>query len=224
MRYILLIATLALLYSCNPRQSRLSETCVDSLVMEDRTYYLDSITEKVYNAVKYTFPLASDTTPFDPAVVIMNRDSITIQVQDRQVVFNNDSSDNDSYANYRYIKTLGNLGYVHIEGDFYEWSYDYLVNLNDGTQQEFWEEPLFSPDRKSIISYSSCLDTEEMPNGIQYFKLDGNGINMIFEINIPDWEPSEIKWESDTSIVIKRAKLDKNAKRHFDYLRMKFKD
>ncbi len=60
MRYILLIATLALLYSCNPRQSRLSETCVDSLVMEDRTYYLDSITEKVYNAVKYTFPLALD--------------------------------------------------------------------------------------------------------------------------------------------------------------------
>jgi len=222
--YLILLVLLVIMGSCGPNSSKLSSLCVDSLVMEHKTYYLDSITEKTYKEVKYIFPLSTDTAPMDPTTVIINRDSITVVSQDGPVVFNNDSTDSDAYANYQYVKTLDKIGFVHIQGSFYEWTYDYLVNLQSGTQQEFWMEPLFSPNRRAIISYSGCMETDEMPNGIQYFKVEHGEINKIFEVNIPDWEPNEIKWESDTSIVIKRAKLDKNFKKHFDYVRMVIKD
>ena len=224
MKFTTFIALTLLACACSRQSEKTSGTGTDTLVINNKVYYLDSIPESVYNSVAYVFPAGSDTVARDTSVVSISIGRLVVKSAHKPVVFRNDTSDTDTTARYEYKHTYGQLGFVHIQGLFYEWSSEFLINLKSGTKSEFWQAPLFSPGHKLVLSYSADLEGEMMANGIQLYKLENGEIVKVFERELDKWEPEEIRWESDTSIVIRRAKLDSLDNKHIDFVRMKLKD
>ncbi len=218
------ITMIILVIACNRQSEKTAGAGNDTLVINNKVYYLDSIPESVYNSVVYSFPGRGDTVSRDTSVVSITVDRIIVKSAEKPVVFRNDTSDTDTTARYEYKHTYGQLGFVHIQGLFYEWSSEFLINLKSGTKSEFWQAPLFSPGHKLVLSYSADLEGEMMANGIQLYKLENGEIVKVFERELDKWEPEEIRWESDTSIVIRRAKLDSLDNKHIDFVRMRLKD
>jgi hypothetical protein len=224
MKYLGSIIFLLALSACNGDQND-SESikCYDSLQINNKTICLDSISESYFKKNRFSFPLRNDTAKIDSSLVQFLSNGILIKTKAKDVVFKNDTSDTDSRVIYYYQKTLLSLGYIHIQGIYYEWTRDFLINLESGKETEFWENPIFSPNRKWILSYSGDLESGEMPNGIQLFSNNAGTITRVFENEITNWAPDDIKWEADTVLLIKRKKLDQNYKESYDYVKMSIK-
>jgi hypothetical protein len=230
MKPIMLIITVALgLLSCNNKlekqqesQSKKSKSFVDTLSINNIVYQLDSISEFTYNSVRPYNLIKSKS--IDTNLIKISKDGIAIVTAGKIVMYKNDTAHNESLEEYRYVDTYPEIGSVHIKATYWEWFRDFLVSLKSGKEIELWGNPIVSPNKKYVISNSADLVACEMPNGIQLFKIVEGGFKKIFEKEIENWEPYEIKWESDTSIVIKIAKLDNSYSRHFSYRRMILKE
>jgi hypothetical protein len=186
----------------------------DSLLIGDNIVYLDSIFENDFKKIKTIKQKYADTS-----IVKIFKDSIVIKTASKNVVYRNDSSDSDSMARYELISIMPDPGYVHIKGFHWEWTTDRFINLKSGTETHFWDNPVLSPDKQKVIAYSCDIEAGFMPNGIQLFKINQDTIINLFEKEIDNWGPEEVKWESDTSLVIKRLSLDKDMQPKYDYLR-----
>lgn len=220
----LITGLLCFTISCkNKKQVNTSQSKVrDSLVINNKVYYLDSISESYYNSITNKYPQSKDTLPIDTSRIKILKNEITVLLENGDsLTFSNDTSESEEYAIYSYKYTITPLKYVYLHSDCWEWTHDFYVNFVDGVQVDFMQEPIFSPSRKKIVSSCGDLESGEMPNGIQLFSIENNEIVKVFQIDLEDWEPFEIKWLNDSEIIIKRAFLDDNDKRTFDYKRMK---
>lgn len=225
MRYFLFLGVILFICSCKPDAVELSSNPYDSLVTGKKVYYLDSVTESDFISAKYVFPLANDTVSIDTTRIKESLEGIKIFLQNNDsVVLKNDTSDGENYVTYHYKKTLSEINFVHIQGTYYEWTSDFLINLKDGRKTRMWEYPIFSPNRKLFICYSSDLESGEMVNGIQLFSLKDGMIQNVFEKELIDWAPNEIKWSSDSTLLIRRERYDENHNSVMDYVRMKIKE
>jgi hypothetical protein len=195
----------------------------DTLMINNRVYYLDSISKATYYSVSTEDLIGETIMAADQSEIKINQDSIIIFTKNKcMVVFRNGALDGESRAVYEYISSFKQYDLVYIHGNFWEGTKDYLINLKNGSKTTLWRFPLFSPSGKYILSYSADLEIMEMYNGIQLFKNTDGIIEPVFSKLIDNWEPYEIKWETDSTILIKRAKFDSKHEEHFfDYLRMK---
>ncbi len=214
---VLLIGTL-LFFSCRLPKTSVTDKIIhkDSLTINGKIYYLDSISKSTFQHVKNVLI----TKKPDTSILMIQKESLVIKANDRIVVFKNDTTESEHSAFYNYKSFLPESGYIHIEGIHWEWTSDCFVNLKNGSETYFWDNPIISPNNKLLISYSYDLVAGFMVNGIQLYRIDTDTISNIFEIEIANWGPEEIKWDTDTSIVIKRAVLDQNMEASNDYLRM----
>jgi hypothetical protein len=221
MNYLSLIGLFFWIISFHPKSDNKVIGNRDSLMINDKAYFLDSITESYYNSVTDKGEIKS----IDTSIIKIYPDSITIKTSEKLVVLKNDTSVSESFKKYRYEGTFSGIGFVHIHGDFWESSGDLLISLKNGTINFFWGRPKLSPDQSMIISYNVDLGPRYMSNGIQLFKVENGPIKNVFETEIENWGPKEIKWESDSTILIKRVKVDftNEYKEFFDYRRMKIK-
>jgi hypothetical protein len=106
------------------------------------------------------------------------------------------------------------LGFYHsikkhlIRTIYYEGvKYVLIGNYNDDTQ--IWNIPIFSSDFKYFLAYKSN-GLEGEPTGLQIWEVVKNEyspedleIRKIFELNQLLFDPTETKWDSDNSILIK---------------------
>jgi hypothetical protein len=225
MRHILTLAIIILAFGCNSKKedSKQSDSHpIDSLTIENRTVYLDSITLSEFETTHSDGIKNIDSLSIDTTKIIVKHDTILILPKTgKKVVFANDTIEGENMVTYKYLKTIKLCNIVEIEATYWEWSRIFLVSLNTGKQTELWDFPNFSPNKKYIISSSGGLESGEMPNGFQLYKIENNDIKLVFEKEIDNWIPDEIKWKSDSTILIKRAKLDKNDNRTYDYLKTK---
>lgn len=191
----------------------------DSLQIGDTLFYLDSISENDF--LKIQNPGYEEG--IDTSIVKVFKDSIQIKAKNKLVVLSNYTPEGESMAYYYFKAMIPSPGYVHIEGIHWESTSDSYINLKNGSETNFWDNPLLSPDKQSIIAWSCDIEIGYMFNGIQFFKVNSDSITQIFEMHIDEWCPYKIKWESDSSLVIKRMKLDKDGERVYDYVRMNLK-
>jgi len=225
MKRIYLMILVALTVSCNQKtgSNKISKESRDTLIINNKTYYLDSISEQEFNSVSYQFPSETDTIALDTSLINIAKDSIIIKTKNKIVTLKNDTTMNDTYAKYKYLKTYNNIGFVHLKGSFWEWTEDILVNLSDGEITSLVSNPIISPDKKLLISYNVDLIAQFMMNGIELYNIENGRLEKVFIKEISSWGPEEIKWESNKSIVIKRKKVDfasQNFTEHFDFRRM----
>ena len=225
MRHILILTIIILAFGCSSKKEDSKQTNplpIDSLTIENRTFYFDSITLSEFESTNYDGIKNIDTLSVDTTKVFVKHDTILILPKNgKEVIFANDTTEGETMVTYKYLKTIKLGDLVEIEATYWEWSRIFLVSLNTGKQYEFWDFPNFSPNKEYIISSSGGLESGEMPNGFQLYKIENNDLKLIFEKEIDNWIPSEIKWKSDSTILIKRAKLDKNYDRTYDYLKTK---
>ena len=220
MKNLLLLGLILTIVSCNPKPATRSKNFGDTLLINNKVYQLDSISELTYNSKSVT-PLIMST---DSTFIKISSDSIILRTNDRVVTYKNDTIHNESMVKYHCVGIYPEIGFIHVKAAYWEWTRDFLVNFKDGHETELWSDPIVSPNKSQIISNSADLVATEMPNGIQLFKLENGELKKVFEKEIIKWEPYEIKWESDTSIFIKVAKLDNEYNRHFSYKRMIIKE
>jgi hypothetical protein len=193
---------------------------IDSLIIDKSTFYFDQISLSEYESIRYDGNKKIDTIIIDSSQIFINNDRIAIYPQKgHSVVFENDTSDNETRVVYKFIQVIKSCNLVQIEAIYYEWRRIILVSLNTGKQTELWDLPNFSPNKNYMISSSADLVSGEMPNGIQLFSIENNEIKLKFEVEIENWEPEEINWFNDSIIYIKRAKLDSSYNKTFDYVK-----
>lgn len=143
----------------------------------------------------------------------------------------------DSYRRqYNYVGQFKNIGLYIVEGNFWEHSEYYLIDKRTGTQIVTWYKPIISPTDKYIANISMPFGLEGAPNGIQIWRIEKNinnesepiTITKYFELDQQIWVPEEFVWESDYSLLLKVAGIDKYlygkgepSANDFYYLRLK---
>jgi hypothetical protein len=219
--YLGLIGFFIWMCLCNPQPVHSQVINRDTLLINDKIYFLDSIPESYYNSITDN----SEITSIDTSIIKIYPNSITIKTSEKLVVLKNDTSVSESFKKYHYEGSFSGIGFVHILGYFWESSGDLLINLKNGNITFFWGSPKLSPDQSMIVSGNVDLGPMYMPNGIQLFQIKNSQIINVFETEIENWGPKEIKWESDSSIVIKRVKVDfaGGYKEYYDYRKMKIR-
>jgi hypothetical protein len=211
--------------SCNQKNISDKIENRDTILINNKMFFLDSISESEFKNMSLDFPKQNDTLPIDTTIVKINKDFIKVLTQTGSIDFKIDTSLTDNYAKYIYKGIWKEVNIVHIAGGFMESSADFLISLKNGQKTMLWGNPKLSPDKTKVLSYSYDLQAGFINNGIQMYNFGINGqLNKIYECEIKNWGPVEIKWESDTSILIKRAKLDNEMQEHFDFKRMIIKN
>lgn len=206
MKNLLLIGLILFIVSCiscNTKSRIISKNFIDTILINNQIYQLDSISELEYNSVKTKNLILTS----DSALIKITNHCIMIQANDTIVTYKNDTIHNESMVKYHYAGIYPEIGFIHIRAMYWEWSRDLLVKIKDGRETVLWGNPIVSPNKKYIISNSADLVATEMPNGIQLFKLESGDLVNIFEKEIINWEPYEIKWESDTSHTITNFRI-----------------
>ncbi len=211
-----------ILTSCGNIKHEENGLCVDTLFINKTSVCLNSISKDYFDSTKSHLLTQSDKIPIDTTVIKITSSEILIKTKGDPIRFKNDTTDCETSAKYQYQTTYTFPKYIHIKGIFWEWTMDFLVNFTSGEIDTLWGSPLFSPHKDLIIAYSAD-ESGEMPNGIECLRIENNSAKVIFEKKISSWRPSEIKWESDSTILIKRTKIDNNDQQNVDYLRMKIK-
>jgi hypothetical protein len=139
---------------------------------------------------------------------ISKKDStLTIQCTNHQVVKLTEqcSCDGDDYIDYTYGGRLGNTPFLVFKVGYYE-KLDYLlVNLNSGKKITTWGAPELSPDGKTLIASSFDLDVGFLPNGIQYFSVGPDSLQLIWERKFETWGPEEVKWSDSQTLYVKQS-------------------
>jgi hypothetical protein len=195
---------LILLAGCHAEQAGKKIAKYDSILIGQKICYLEYISKAYFDSVDCPAFQAGDTLPYDSTVVRKEKSGLRIYLANGKNIFlRNDSSEGDSMAIYKYGLTYQKIHAVLVQVFRWDWSSFLLISLQEGRQCEMWAAPLFSPDMKYLICYSASLSGESA-NGVQLFHYsDGTG-ELVFEKNIEQWEPSEIKWASGSTLLIRR--------------------
>lgn len=138
---------------------------------------------------------------------------------------------------YYYVGQFEKIGFYIVGGSFWEHSEYYLIDKRTGRQTTTWSSPTISPSDKFIANLSMTYGLEGVPNGIQIWRIDRNENNQIEPISLSKhleldqqiWAPDDFVWESDYSLILKVAAVDKYMNEigqpnlnDFYYLRLKF--
>lgn len=89
-----------------------------------------------------------------------------------------------------------------------DWSY-IIVNLRDGKSTgRLVGIPIFSPDRKMLISYHCDIESGELDNGFQLLSFTNGQVKELCESFSDSWGPTAVKWLDNTTLVSQNQQLD----------------
>jgi hypothetical protein len=201
-------------------QTQLKPIPVDTLHDEDNHYFLWAATEQDFNVGQDIY--AGQDTSLVNAVEKENEIRLRL-TSGKEVIFQDDTVEGDDMVSYSYEAYYPDLKVWYIHADYWEDSADMLIDCQTGEETGLLGEPVISPNKKYIATYSGDLVTGFLPNGLQVLEVYKREIEPIFEIHIDKWEPSGIRWLNGSELIIKRAFLDENYNRRYDYVKLKLK-
>jgi hypothetical protein len=175
---------------------------IDTLMSENKIYYVTQISDDYYDKANDK-SLKTYKYPKDQEKIRINSDSIVIYAIDTTLVFRNEEGE-ENIADFTFKGLIPQTQFAIIDGMFWEWTESYLVGINNGQVYSIFNAPAISPDLKFIVSYNADLVAMMMSNGLQILKYENDSISIDFELEFYDWGPEEVKWENDSSLLIKR--------------------
>jgi len=205
-----------------PEEKQKLTSPIDTLIINQKIFRLEPISDSLYFSESDAY--IEGINNMDTNLVQVKNIGIKIKVADSILFLKNDTSHNESRVQYDFGKIFPELNLVQIHASYWEWSREFLINYKSGQQAILWGNPKISKNKELLLSSSADLVVLEMPNGIQLFEIRNGQIKLVFEKEISNWEPEEIKWESDTSILMRIAIVDHDYKKHFTYRRMIIKE
>ncbi len=207
------------------------KTLTDSL----QNFSITKVTE--YDFLKAKGKL-QDQILYDTALYKKNKGIIKLPTEEKWhpfVVFTDTltNTDDTNVRQYHYFGQLKEIGFYIIEGNFWEHYDCYLIDKATGKKTTIWNIPTISPNNKFIADIApSGLDGD--PIGLQIWNVAKNENNLnepptaiekYLELNEQIWEPADLVWNSNNSLILKVSSIDNynNEKiKNFYYLLLKF--
>lgn len=147
-------------------------------------------------------------------------------------------TDETDIREYQYLGQFDKIGFYIVVGSFWEHYECYLIDKRTGKQTTIWNTPIISPDDKFIANLSMAYGLEGVPNGLQIWRIDRQKNNQVepislvkhLELDQQIWAPDDFVWETDNSLILKVATVDKFMNENgqpnendFYYLRLRIK-
>lgn len=218
----------------DPSSTSEKVTAQDSL----KTFSISKATADDFNKAKKAF---IDKTLYDTSAFRKVNGEINLPIDEKwrtsvtftDTLLNTDESDSREYF---YVGQYEAIGFYIVGGIFWEHSEYYLVDKRTGSQTKLWSSPSISPNEKFLANLSLPFGLEGAPNGIQVWRIDRNEHNQVEPISISKyieidqqiWSPDDFCWETDHSLILKVAAVDKYMNENgqpnendFYYLRLK---
>ena len=184
-----------------------------------------------------------DHTLYDTTAFKKNEGKIKLPINEKWrpfVIFTDTLPANDETGvrEYKYLGQFEKAGFYIVGGSFYEHYESYLVDKRTGSQTTIWNNPSISPTGKFIANLSMAYGLEGVPNGLQIWNIERQENNQIEPVTIQKyleldqliWVPDDFVWETDNSLILKVASVEKyineSGQQHngdFYYLRLKLK-
>ena len=132
---------------------------------------------------------------------------------------------------YHYLGHFPDLDNYLVSGTFWEHYECYLIDKETGSKTTTWSRPYLSPTSKYFANLSLPYGLEGLPNGIQIWNIENqNYLSKYFELDQQIWVPDDFVWETDNSLILKVATVDKYLnengqpnEKDFYYLRLQLK-
>lgn len=218
--YVLLLIVFIASCRCSNEPKDQANIPVDTLMVGAKKILLYPITKSDFEAVKYDGTKDYDSIPFDPERILATEDTLRISCDNGEIVtFLRDTNDGEGLSSYAYAGTLKSCKSVSVAGYFWEWLCYYLVSVTDGHKTQLLYMPNVSPSGNFIVCSFADLEAQFVTNGIELYKVNNGSVREVFKVEIADWGPEEIRWQSDSVIFIKRLHLDKKYKESYDYVK-----
>jgi hypothetical protein len=203
-----------------------------------QTFSITNATADDFNKAKKSF---IDKTLYDTTTFKKVNGEIKLPVDEKWrpfVTFTDTllNTDNSDIRQYYYVGQFEKIGFYIVGGGFWEHSEYYLIDKRTGRQTVTWSSPTISPTDKFIANLSMTYGLEGVPNGIQVWRIDRNQNNQVEPISLSKhleldqqiWAPDDFYWETDNSLILKVAAVDKYMNENgqpnendFYYLRLK---
>ncbi|MFT6246476.1 MAG: hypothetical protein ACI93L_003427 [Cyclobacteriaceae bacterium] len=90
-----------------------------------------------------------------------------------------------------------------------------LVNRKSGQITYIEGLPYFSPSNSHFVTIGLDMEAGYNMNGIQYFKYSQESISKIWQLNILNWGPRNIKWQNDSTLIVQRTYWLPNTKMEY---------
>jgi hypothetical protein len=227
MKYLFLISVFFMSCTSNKStNSNLQQNNQDTLVINNKAYFLDSISEKEYNTV--LLKMSEDKSVENEIIEDTNnvsRDKLKLTFhlknESDSILVNDTTQDFSDFVNYCYLESNKDIDYWLVKVQLYEGGGYLLINKENGNKIWIWSKPVFSPDKKHFVSYSCDLEAGYLSNGIQLFEVKNREVFLLWEKEIDEWGPSELKWKNDSTIYIEKLKLDFNDSKNPDKISYK---
>ena len=112
-------------------------------------------------------------------------------------------SDNDDQAKYEYIGVIKSIDFYLVKAIFYETGEYILINHRNGNKISLWGYPILSSNKENIVSFSSSIDYDVMPNGLQMFDIKNNELKLEWQYETDKWAIEELYWIDNKFIYAK---------------------
>ncbi len=111
---------------------------------------------------------------------------------------------------YQYLGHFPDLDNYLVSGTFWEHYECYLIDKETGDITTTWNRPFLSPNSKYFANLSMAYGLEGVPNGIQIWKVGSqNNLSKYLELDQQVWVAEEFFWETDNSLILKVAIIEK---------------
>ena len=113
--------------------------------------------------------------------------------------------DPDTCASFKFLDYFEDVGFFLVQGYYWETGQHIMISENDERKYYVHELPMFSPDRRRLVTIPADSDTGMGMNGIFIWRVEGNEI-------IPEYsyEPMEyaqyrfVRWKDNKFIELKK--------------------
>jgi hypothetical protein len=174
----------------------------DSIKIDGQTLIINCIDAKEFHKAAEKQKLAYVTLPD-----LKNGGSIRLPIDGKQPMILQDSINkvgDGEQKLYNYIGFMNEIGTYIVEAQYYETGEILLINKYNGSVVKVWGIPRLSPDWKHIVVWSSSLDYDIMPNGIQMWQVkENNELEKLWQYEQSPWAPLEVIWVRNDMIYVK---------------------
>ncbi|TGE26188.1 hypothetical protein [Hymenobacter metallicola] len=122
----------------------------------------------------------------------------------RTVVLKNDTTDTEEAVAYHYWGQLPSVHQWVVSAGLYEGQSVVLIDQRTGQRTNIWGRPVASPDGRYILASNTDLVAAFDPNGLQLLQVGSTGPTLIWQRELANWGPAEVRWRPDGIIVVKQ--------------------
>jgi hypothetical protein len=111
----------------------------------------------------------------------------------------------DACAGFKFLDYFEDVGFFLVQGYFWETGQHIMISENDGRKYYVHELPMFSPDRRRLVTVPDDSDTGLGMNGVFIWRVEGD--NLIPEYSYEPMEYAQyrfVRWKDNKFIELKK--------------------